>query len=98
MRRNTVSDVKLREYTELTERALSKIRIAIPEEGSLRRIAEDFLRMARDYFRDSKHFADEGDIVNAFACLNYAYGWIDAGARMGLFDVGSDHRLFTLNE
>jgi hypothetical protein len=35
--------------------------------------------------------------VTAFAALNYAHGWLDAGARLGLFDVGKDNVLFTVD-
>ena len=35
--------------------------------------------------------------VNAFAALNYAHGWLDSGARIGLFDV-KDSRLFTVDD
>jgi len=61
-------------------------------------MADDFYRMAKAYFNDAGHFFDEGDHVNAFACVNYAHGWLDAGARLGLFDVGEDDQLFTLSE
>ena len=54
--------------------------------------------MAKAYFEDARHFFDEGDFVNSFACVNYAHGWLDAGARLGLFDVGGDDELFTLYE
>jgi hypothetical protein len=54
--------------------------------------------MAQAYFKDAKHFREAGDFVNAFACVNYAHGWLDAGARLGLFDVGGDDKLFTLSK
>jgi hypothetical protein len=54
--------------------------------------------MARAYFEDAKDFARKGDLVNAFACVNYSHGWLDSGARIGLFDVGGDDKLFTLFE
>jgi len=54
--------------------------------------------MAQAYFDDANHFFEKGDFVNAFGCVNYAYGWLDAGARLGLFDVGGDDALFTLSE
>ena len=54
--------------------------------------------MAERYYSDAKHFAEKGDKVTAFAALNYAHGWLDAGARLGLFDVGEDDSLFTLYE
>ncbi|MEK6857726.1 MAG: DUF357 domain-containing protein, partial [Nanoarchaeota archaeon] len=59
--------------------------------------AEDFLDMAQRYFSDAKHFRDKGDVVTAFAALNYAHGWLDAGARLGFFDVEHDSELFTVD-
>lgn len=82
----------------LTERALEKAKLAAPRRSHLRKIAEDFLSMARAYFDDAKHFRDRGELGKALANVNYAHGWLDAGARIGLFDVGEDDRLFTLSE
>ena len=83
---------------ETTRKALEKVRIAVPPRSHYRKAAEDFLSMARSYFSDAKHFFDQDDLVLAFASVNYAHGWLDAGARLGLFDVGLDDRLFTLAE
>jgi hypothetical protein len=93
-----LTEAKVERYIGLTSDALSRIRIAAPERSFNRRLADDFLKMARAYFDDSKDFARKGDLVNAFACVNYAHGWLDSGARIGLFDVGGDDRLFTLYE
>ncbi|OGS48650.1 MAG: hypothetical protein A3K68_06330 [Euryarchaeota archaeon RBG_16_68_13] len=82
----------------LTERALTKAALAPPRRSHLRRIAEDFLSMARTYYEDAKHFRDKGELAEALANVNYAHGWLDAGARIGLFDVGEDDQLFTLSE
>jgi len=82
----------------LTERAFKKAKIAIPERSHLRKVAEDFLTMAQSYCDDAKHFRDRGELENALANVNYAHGWLDAGARLGLFDVGGDDKLFTLAE
>ncbi len=82
----------------LTERALAKIKIAPPKRSHLRKVAEDFLAMARSYCEDAKHFRDRGELDKALANINYAHGWLDAGARVGLFDVGEDDQLFTLSE
>lgn len=82
----------------LTERAIEKIVIASPQPSHLRKIGEDFLAMARAYYEDAKHFRDAGELEKALANINYAHGWLDAGARIGLFDVGGDDRLFTLSE
>jgi hypothetical protein len=83
---------------ETTRKALEKVRIAVPMRSHYRKAAEDFLNMARSYFSDANHFLKTGDLVNAFACVNYAHGWLDAAARLGLFDVGLDDKLFTLAE
>lgn len=93
-----ISREHLARYISLTEKALKKLKIAAPERSYLRRLAEDFLEMAHSYSSDAKRFADEGDLVNAIACINYAHGWLDCGARIGLFDVGGDDQLFTLYE
>ena len=53
--------------------------------------------MAKSYYEDAKHFEEKGDRVNAFAALAYAHGWLDAGARLGLFDVDGDNELFTVD-
>ncbi len=82
----------------LTEQALAKAAIAVPARSHLRRVAEDFVGMARAYYEDAKHFREKGELDKALANINYAHGWLDAGARLGLFDVGGDDRLFTLSE
>ncbi len=95
---NTVTDEKIDRYLGITGKALGKIRIAAPERSYNRRLADDFLNMAKSYYEDAKHFRENGDIVTAFAAVNYAHGWLDCGARIGLFDVGEDDVLFTLFE
>jgi hypothetical protein len=82
----------------LTERALGKAVIAVPRRSHLRKIAEDFVMMAQAYCKDAKHFREKGELEKALANINYAHGWLDAGARLGLFDVGGDDQLFTLSE
>jgi len=96
---NEITSEKLAHYFDVTSRALEKVKIV--DEGQVanwKKSAEDFLDMAQRYFSDAKHFSEKGDIVNAFACLNYAHGWLDAGARLGLFDVGKDNVLFTVDD
>ncbi|RME16712.1 MAG: DUF357 domain-containing protein [Bdellovibrio sp.] len=89
-----ISDEKLRKYFSLTEKAISKVKIKEGLKVKERKAAEDFLDMAERYFSDAKHFRDKGDIVTAFAAVSYAHAWLDAGARLGLFDFGRDSYLF----
>ena len=95
---DTISKEKIMDYLNRTEKALGKLKVAAPERSHFRKIAEDCLSMATSYYNDAKHFFDKGEYVDAFASVNYAHGWLDAGARLGLFDVGTDDQLFTLAE
>lgn len=91
-----LTDAKIAKYLDTTARALAKIQVAPPKPSHHYDVAQDFLTMARSYYADAQHFAKQGDYVNAFACVNYSHGWLDAGARLGLWDVGGDDVLFTL--
>jgi hypothetical protein len=95
---SVITEERVEKYISLTSEALEKVKIAAPERSFNRRLADDFMKMAKAYFEDAKDFRDKGDLVNAFACVNYAHGWLDSGARIGLFDVGGNDRLFTLYE
>ncbi len=94
---NKVTKEKLAKYFDVTGRALKKVKIAKEKEINWKESAEDFLDMAQRYYSDAKHFEEKGEIVTAFAALNYAHGWLDAGARLGLFDVNHDNELFTVD-
>ena len=90
---NLITTEKLAKYFQITKEALAKAKEAL--NGSEQ--AKDFLDMAQRYYDDAHYFADKKqDLVLAFAALNYAHGWLDAGARSGLFKV-KDSRLFTVD-
>ncbi len=91
-----ITDELLDHYFEITDRAMKKVKISVPENSHLRPIAEDFFNMARSYYSDAEYFRENGDYVRALGAVYYAHAWLDAGARLGLFDVGDDHELFTL--
>ncbi len=91
-----ISEEILDHYFEVTDIAIKKVKIAAPEHSHLRPIAEDFLNMAKAYYSDAHYFRKNGDYPRALGAIYYAHAWLDAGARLGLFDVGGDHELFTL--
>ena len=95
---DTITETKIDRYLDITKRALEKLNVVTPERSFSKRMADDFLNMANSYYNDAKHFRESGDLVTAFAAVNYAHGWIDCGARIGLWDVGQDDQLFTLYE
>lgn len=86
---------KVEKYFSVTKEALEMASNAIDPNREVD--AKDFLNMIQCYYKDAQHFFDKGDYVNAFAALNYAHGWLDAGARIRLFKV-SDSRLFTVDK
>lgn len=93
---STITSAKLQQYFSITKEALHKAKYAV--DGSRKAQAEDFLDMASRYVADAEYFlTDKKDAVLAFAALNYAHGWLDAGARIGLFKV-KDSRLFTVDD
>lgn len=92
----TITSEKLEKYFSITKEALDKAGKALDEKRLTE--AKDFLDMAQRYFDDAKYFMDtKKDFVLAFAALNYAHGWLDAGARIKLFKV-RDSRLFTVDD
>ena len=94
---NVITEEKLNKYFDVTGKALDKLKLVSPNKTHLDTIAKDFLLMAKTYYLDAKHFREKGDWINAFASLNYAHGWLDAGARLGLWDVDHDSKLFTVD-
>ena len=93
---STITSEKLEKYFSITGEALQKAKHAV--DTSRKAQAEDFLDMASRYVEDAEYFlTKKKDAVLAFAALNYAHGWLDAGARIGLFKV-NDSRLFTVDE
>lgn len=92
---STITAEKLEKYFSITKEALGKAGKALDEKRLSE--AKDFLDMVQRYFDDAHYFAEKKkDYVLAFAALNYAHGWLDAGARIGLFKV-KDSRLFTVD-
>ena len=92
-----ITDEKLEKYFDITGQALKKAKENISKDSSKKEFAADFLDMAQRYYNDAKYFKEKDDYVNAFAALSYAHGWLDAGARIKLFDV-KDSTLFTVDD
>jgi len=88
-----ISKEKLKKYFFVTTTALNKVTNSIIKGKEA--YAKEIIDMVSNYVSDAKHFERKGDRVNAFAALNYAHGWLDAGVRLDVFDV-DDTRLFTV--
>lgn len=90
---NTVTDERLDTYFSVTARALALAQQAPRKDAQATAIIID---MVERYVSDAHHFRKKNDSVLAFAALNYAHGWLDCGARLGLFIV-TDDTLFTVD-
>ncbi len=85
-----ITSEKLEKYFSVTDKAIKKAKSAISRSPEKKKAAEDFLDMAERYLSDAKHFRGKGDFVSAFGAVNYAHAWLDAGARLGFFEVHDD--------
>ncbi|MCL4345389.1 MAG: DUF357 domain-containing protein [Candidatus Thermoplasmatota archaeon] len=88
-------EARVEKYIELEKRALDQVAIAVPENSVLYIYARDSLMMIKAYFEDAQYFRQKGDLINALSALNYSYGWIDSGVRLGIFKTDNDYAKFT---
>lgn len=88
----------LEKYFRVTQEALEKAkgRFSGKKGSKRRREAEKIYDMASRYFSDAGYFYEKGKWVLAYGALNYAHGWLDVGAYLGLFKVKGESRLFTV--
>lgn len=90
---NALTTKKLEKYFKTTETALALVKKNIIP--TKEKQAKEIIDMVENYVSDAHHFKDKQDLVNAFAALNYAHGWIDSGVRLDIFNV-NDNKLFTI--
>lgn len=90
MEKTEISQEKLEKYFNITKQALEKAKQAPSKKEKEK---QEILEMVKNYISDAEHFQSKGDIVNAFAALAYAHGWLDCGAKLKIYDV-KDSRLF----
>lgn len=82
---DTLTDERLEREFEATKKALDKIKMIINKEDKQYKIALEFLDTAQRYYKDALYFKEKNDKASAFGALNYAFGWLDAGKRIGFF-------------
>jgi hypothetical protein len=87
---------KTERYEDLLAQALAAAETAVPADTPLWEAARECEEMARSYLEDGRHFREDEDLVNALAAFSYGHAWLDAGARIGLFDVPESGHLFTV--
>lgn len=88
-----ITKEKMNKYRKLTAEALEMAKNSVA--NGKEKEAKEILEMVSNYFSDSQYFEKKEDLVSAFAAINYAHGWLDSGARLGIFNV-KDDRFFTI--
>ncbi len=88
-----ITDKKLKKYFSITKQAFAKAKKADSDRVEEKK---EILDMVNNYITDAVYFEKKGDIVNAFAALAYAHGWLDCGARLRVYKV-SDSKLFVVD-
>ncbi|WIV68235.1 DUF357 domain-containing protein [Natrialbaceae archaeon AArc-T1-2] len=83
-------------YETLLAEALEEATVAPPAGTPMAEAATECREMAASYLEDGRHFRSADDPVNALAAFSYGHAWLDAGARIGLFDVPTEGHLFTV--
>lgn len=92
-KKDRITKEKLKKYFSITESALKKAGKSIIKNKESQ--AKEIINMVENYLSDAKYFQEKGNLVDSFAALNYAHGWLDSGVRLGVFNV-KDNKLFTV--
>jgi len=90
---NIICKERLKKYFSITESALKKAEKKIIK--GREKDGKEILGMVKNYLSDARYFEKQCHFVNSFAAINYAHGWLDAGVRLGIFNV-KDSKLFTI--
>lgn len=92
-KQDKIDKSKIDKYRKITSMALKIAKKNIAKGKDKK--AGEIIKMVSCYLSDSEYFESKGNYVDALSCLNYAHGWLDAGARLRIFNV-KDSRLFTI--
>jgi hypothetical protein len=77
----------LNEYAFILKTSINGIVLRNRQGSPYHNLGSEILQMIRSYLQDSEFFSNNGDIVNQYASLVYAHGWMNAGEYLGLYDL-----------
>jgi|TARA_Y100000310_G_scaffold30319_1_gene28843 hypothetical protein len=83
---DTLTDERLEREFKVTKDLLDKIKIRVDKDHQHYAAALKFLDTAKRYYKDAKFFKEKNDKASAFGALNYAFGWLDAGKEIKIFE------------
>ncbi len=93
LKKDKITLSKINDYYDIIIKALKICKKSIAK--SKEQSAKEIFLMVESYISDSQYFKEKKDYINSYGCLNYAYGWLDCGARLKIFLV-KDTNLFTI--
>lgn len=81
-------------YIRMLNEALGSVEVAPDPGSSLHPAARRIEAVATLFYREA--VLRQGSLEESLSCSSYGYGWLDCGARAGLFRVVTGRHLFTL--
>ncbi len=85
------TDPKLKErlvkYLKKAENKFKEATISPALSEEQKKISKKIIEYSLNYFDDAKHFYDKGMLIDSFAALEYAEGYLDAGIHTGLIQI-----------
>jgi hypothetical protein len=85
-------DDDLKERTEREISMMEKVFRALSVKDDENKLSSEFFDMSSNYFNDSKFFMEKKDYIRAFEAVVISWAYIDAGIKIGLFEVPVDLR------
>ena len=85
-------DDDLKERTEREISMMEKVFRALSVKDDENKLSSEFFDMSSNYFNDSKFFMEKKDYIRAFEAIVISWAYIDAGIKVGLFEVPIDLR------
>lgn len=85
-------DDDLKERTEREISMMEKVFRALSVKDDENKLSSEFFDMSSNYFNDSKFFMEKKDYIRAFEAIVISWAYIDAGIKIGLFEVPVDLR------
>ncbi|MDD1679190.1 MAG: DUF357 domain-containing protein, partial [Methanomicrobiales archaeon] len=87
---------KVHRYHRLLAEGISAVEPAPDTASYLWRGAGEILKQAESALRQGEQQNSAGKLPEALRWFGYGHGWLDVGARMGLFRITGRRELFTL--
>lgn len=83
-------------YERMLSSALTSVCINSDPELPLYQAGKELCQVTRLHYHKGTTEIEQKNLADGLALLSYAYGWIDAGVRMGILKVVQNHELFTV--